>query len=41
MAEFFLDKTIPADKSVFENEILVEDIDSVMLIYSSENVNYL
>jgi len=40
MAEFFLDKTIKADHAMFEEVILREDADSIMFIYSTENVNY-
>ena len=39
--EHFLDKTIIADRDTFNNVILREDADSIMFIYSSENVNYL
>ena len=39
--ENFLEKTIIADRNTFDNEILREDDDSVMFIYSSENTNYI
>ena len=38
--ENFLEKTISAKKDTFIDEILFEDADSVMFIYSTENVNY-
>lgn len=39
--EFYLDKTIKADRKTFEEVVLREDTDSVVLFYSTENVNYL
>lgn len=36
----FLEKTISAERDTFNDEILFEDADSVMFIYSTENVNY-
>ena len=39
--EHFLEKTIIADRNTFDNVILSEDADSVMFVYSSENVNYM
>ena len=38
--EFFLDETIAASRQDFERDILKDDIDSVVLFYSSEHVNY-
>ena len=35
-----MEKTISADRDTFNDEILFEDADSVMFIYSTENVNY-
>mmetsp|Transcript_25747 Transcript_25747/g.34408 ORF Transcript_25747/g.34408 Transcript_25747/m.34408 type:complete len:106 (-) Transcript_25747:326-643(-) len=40
MVEFFLDKTIQADRKIFDEVILREDADSIVFVYSSENVNY-
>lgn len=38
--EHFLDKTIVADRDFFYNTILTEERDSILFIYSTENVNY-
>ena len=40
MAQFFLEKPLTADRSVFDDVILKEDADSVVFFYSTENVNY-
>ena len=40
MAEFFLEKSINAERKMFDEVILTEDADSIMFIYSTENVNY-
>ena len=40
MAEFFLEKSISADRNYFDDVILKEDADSIVLFYSTENVNY-
>ena len=36
----FLEKTIVADRDLFNSQILIEDADSVVFVYSTENVNY-
>jgi len=40
LAEFFLEKTIHADRKMFDEVILSEDADSIVFMYSTENVNY-
>ena len=39
--ENFLEKTIVADRKMFTDVILSEDSDSVVFLYSTENVNYI
>ena len=39
--DYFLDKTLYADRNIFKDEILKEEIDAVVFVYSSENINYL
>ena len=38
--EYFLERSIPADRDIFTDVILTEDADSVVLLYSTEVVNY-
>lgn len=40
MYENFLERSIVATREVFDNQILTEDVDSIVFIYSTENVNY-
>jgi len=35
-----LEKTIVADRQMIDDVILREDADSVLFVYSTENVNY-
>lgn len=38
--EYYLEKTIVADRQMFDDVILREDADSILFVYSTENVNY-
>jgi hypothetical protein len=39
--KYFLSKTIKADRDIFDTQIIREDQDAVVLLYSTENINYL
>ena len=39
--EYFLDNALYADRQIFTDEILRQEVDAVVFMYSSENINYL
>lgn len=41
LQDFFLSDTLIADRKIFNDEITREEVDSVVMFYSSENINYL
>ena len=39
--DYFLDNAIQADRKMFANQIILEEVDAIVMFYSSENINYL
>jgi len=39
--DYFLDNALFADRKIFIDEILIDEVDAIVMFYSSENINYL